>query len=48
MKTEPNQALEPTIMLVTIRAFLRFAQARIAPSMIAAHLERSANRNPGI
>ena len=32
-QTEPNQALEPTIMLVTDRAY-----ARSAPSMIAAHL----------
>ena len=34
----PNKALEPTTMLVTICAFLRFAQAQIAPSMVAAHL----------
>jgi len=32
-KTEPNQAPQPTTMLVTCRAF-----ARPAPSMIAAHL----------
>ena len=37
--TEPNQALEPTALLVTPRAF-----ARVAPSSAVAHLERSAKR----
>ena len=33
MKTEPNQALEPTTTAVTPRAF-----ARVAPAAVAAHL----------
>jgi len=37
--TEPNQALEPTALLVTPRAF-----ARVAPSSAAAHLERWAKK----
>jgi hypothetical protein len=44
IKNAPNQALEPTIMLVTIRASPHFVRARIAPSMIAAQLERSAEK----
>ena len=33
IKTEPNQSLEPTALLVTPRAF-----ARVAPSSAVAHL----------
>ena len=35
MKTEPNQALEPTTTAVTPRA-----DARVAPAVVAAHLYR--------
>ena len=35
-----NQALEPTRMLGTNRAFPHFVRARFAPSIRAAHLRR--------
>jgi len=39
-ETEPNNAMEPTPVAVTNRAFPRLARARFAPSTSAAHLWR--------
>ncbi len=40
MKTEPNNALERTRMLVMNRAFPHFVRARFTPSTRVAQLER--------